>query len=150
MAFSHCRYLSKDYLRVHWVHLSWVWGLVLLAIIFFLSWRSITGPNFKPGGPANPEIQREAWGVCPPIPNVEKVSEVPLRRVKINVGTACVAVGRASTVRVWIKIYERGGPKMSQHMYYFFGWQMEMWKFRHFCKIRFFFFKIQSVSQNVC
>ena len=29
-----------------------------------LSWRSITGPNFKPGGLTNPEISR-ARGICP-------------------------------------------------------------------------------------
>ena len=29
-----------------------------------LSWRSITGPNFKPGGLTSPEISR--GGICPP------------------------------------------------------------------------------------
>ena len=51
MAFSLCRYLLKNNWRVHWVHLSQVWGLVLLAIIFYhegLSLAQISSLGNKP------------------------------------------------------------------------------------------------------
>ena len=97
MAFSRCRYLSglltcsvgplKLSLRIS----SFGYHLV--------SWRAITGPNFKPGGQTNPEISR--GGHMPPIPTVE-VSEVALRRVKLKIGWSLLWSSTVASTKFWI------------------------------------------------
>ena len=52
----------------------------MAMVTMVMMMRSVTGPNFKPGGLTNPKITRGAYA---PISIVE-VSEVALRRVKVD------------------------------------------------------------------